>query len=145
MARHPVGIVPRAPVVSSNRHCRRARPSVRLRRHLSTGHPRQPLLNTTRFLDHAIAVTIAVAAPTFHGRILNIPKVSTIVIQLTTHKNFELCNNPRSDSVPRTCILQYHIRFADARSPTHNLRAVFNGAVGPSPLSSASNQAEVRT
>jgi len=75
--------------------------------------------------------------PWAHPQHFSIPKGeydnSKRVIQLTTQNFCEQCNDPRSDSVPRTCILQYHIRFSDARSPTYNLRAVFNGAVGPSP------------
>jgi len=58
-----------------------------------------------------------------------------VVVQLTTQKLCEQCNDPRSNSDPGTYILQYRMRFADACSPIYSPHTVANSSVGPSPSS----------
>jgi len=69
--------------------------------------------------------------PWAHSQHFGIPKGEyndfKRVVQLTTQKFCEQCNDPRNNSDPRTYILQYRICFADAHSPTYNLSAVFDG------------------
>ena len=124
-------------------------PSARRRRRLSTGHPRRPppgrpLLNTTRFFGprrhHRHCCHRLPCCPHFPWAHFGIPKGEyddfkcVVVVQLTTQKFCEQCNDPRSNSDSRTYILQYRMHFADACSPIYSLHAVSNSSVGPSPL-----------
>jgi len=149
--------------VSCSRHCRRlplvlpppqcrcrypAWPSACRRHCLSTSHPHwplpsRPLLNTTRFFGprcHCCHCCCCLPhCPHFPWTHFGIPKGEyddfkhVVVVQLTTQKFCEQCNDPRSNSDPRTYILQYRMRFADACSPIYSLHTVSNSSVGPSP------------
>jgi len=125
---------------SRRRHCCR----------LSTGHPRQPLpgrplLNTTHFFGlrhhHHHCRCCLPRCPHFPWTHFGMPKGEyddfrhVVIIQLTTQKFCEQCNDPRSNSDPRTYILQYHMHFAHACSPIYSLHMVSNSSISPPPSS----------
>jgi len=100
--------------------CRcRPRPSVRLRRHLSTGHPHRsppsPQHNTFFGPHHhrrhyRCCLPCCPHFPWAHSQHFSIPKSEyDSVVQLTTQKRRKQCNDPRSDSVSCACILKYRI------------------------------------
>jgi len=115
-----VSLVPASP---QRRRCCPTWPSACRRRHLSTGHPRRPparppspqcnmFFGPRRRRRHCCRRLPR--CPHFPWAHSQQPKGeyhrSKRVIQLTTRKFCDPCNNPGSDSVPRKCIRQYCIR-----------------------------------
>jgi len=139
------------PLVLPPPQCHRhypAWPSACRRCRLSTGHPcrplpSRPLLNTTHFFGlchHCCHCHCRLpCCPHFPWTHFSIPKGEyddfkhVVVVQLTTQKFCEQCNDPRSNSDPRMYILQYRMHFANACSPIYSLHTVSNSSVGPSP------------